>query len=281
MTEEQTWLIALSIEQLGQACKAAGVKVDGFRHLNLVPRLLLERQIMMVLNRHRGQARSAKLRAALGSAWRERYPALEGLLKGGLTPAAGDERPELERWGEWLAGLCRTFGRAPVQMGVQVMDLPWAENERLSQLEPYWPADVALMPTPAAPEGVEPTTEVEEDEEATVALRPEWRQERSQLRAKLKSLAQENQGLQRARTSAEYRAAHYQAQVEQVRVEMEALANRTDWPHPRMMVQRLIHGLMEARRQILDLEMANAELRLALGQTPEAEAAADMEESEE
>jgi predicted RNase H-like nuclease (RuvC/YqgF family) len=96
----------------------------------------------------------------------------------------------------------------------------------------------------------------------------EWRQERALLRAKLKTLSQENQALQRARTSAEHRAAHYQAQVERVREEIEELIQRSDWPKPTIMVQRLIRGMMEARRQILDLELANAELLAKLDQTP-------------
>lgn len=281
MSEEQTWLLALSSEQLGQASRAARVKVDGFRNLSVVPRPLLERQIMMVLGRQRGHDRSAKLRSALGSTWRERYPALFGLLKAGVTTAAGDDRPEVQRWGDWLAGLCRTFGRAPVQMGVQVVDLPWADNELLAKLEPYWPVDLPLMPEPVAPEAGEPAAEESAAEVQSAGAPPEWRLERREWRAKLKSLTQENQALQRARTSAEHRAAHFQTQVEQVRAEMEALANRTDWPPPKMLVQRLIRGLMDARRQILDLEIANAELRLALGQPSEAEAAAEMAEPEE
>lgn len=279
MSEEQTWLLALSATQLGQACKAAGLKVDGFRNLALVPRLLLERQIMLVLNRQRVHARSAKLRSALRKAWEERYPALSGVLLAGLTPSGEGEQPEVERWGEWLVGLCRTFGRAPVQMGVQVASLPWLDDQLLAALESYWPADLPPMLEPVAPEVDEPAPAPESAPEVAPA---EWRVERSQLRAELKSLRLENQGLQRARTSAEHRAAHYQAQVEQVRSELEALANRADWPHPKMLVQRLIRGLMEARRQILDLELANAELRMALGvgQTPEDEAAAEMLEPE-
>lgn len=278
MSEEGTWLLALSVTELAQVCKAVGLKVDGFRNLTLVPRLLLERQMMQVLNRQRGELWSAKLRSALERAWRERYPALQGLMKAGLTPAGDQERAEVERWGEWLVGLCRTFGRAPVEMGVQVADLPWAEPELLAALDEYWPADLPPVPPVDGPAVVVPPTAVEAPLEAPA----EWRIERSQLRAELKSLRQENQTLQRARTSAEHRIAHYQSQVEQVRAEMEALANRTEWPHPKMLVQRLIRGLMEARRQILDLELANAELRLTLGvgPTPEEEAAAEMFEPE-
>lgn len=276
MSEEQTWLLALPIEQLGQACKAAGVRVDGFRSLTQVPRLLLERQIMLVLGRQRGPARSIKLRSALGNAWRERYPALHDLLKAGLLPEPGDERPPVERWGEWLVDLCRTFGRAPVQMGMQLLDLPWADQELVAELAPYLSAELPLIPVAAEPD---PATAAPEEERRSVTAQPEWRQERNQLRARLKSLAQENQALQRARTSAEYRAAHYQAQVEQVRAEMEQLANREDWPQPKLLVQRLIRGLMEARRQILDLELANHELR-RLGQEAKGEPSAERAETE-
>jgi hypothetical protein len=281
VSEEQSWLIALSMEELSEACKAAGVKVAGFRHLTQVPRLLLERQIQTILTKHGGQTRSAKLREALAKAWRERYPTLARVAQTGLAEPV-DDRSEFERVGEWLAGLSRAFGRAPVLMGVGLHEikLPLAVvgEEFFHQLESYWPADAPLLPAPAAPPEAAPeaAAPVPRPEEEVVAAeeRSEWRQERGPLRAKLKSLSQENQALQRARTSAEHRAAHYQSLVQQARAEMEALASRTDWPQPAIMTQRLIRGLMEARRRILELELANTELRAALEQATAASAAA-------
>lgn len=277
MNEEQGWLIALATDQLAAACQAASIKVDGFRHLQQVPRLLLQRQIITILTKQRGYGRTVRLRTALAALWRERYAALAERLKSGPPTAAAEGEEVAEAPSDWLAELCRVHGRAPVQMGLQVEELPWATGEELSRLIAAWPADLPLVQEPAEPVASEaaadPATESEslEGEPAPMveSERPDWRQERAQLRARLKSQAQEIRELQRARTSAEHRAAHYIAQVEQVRTEMEALTNRTDWPQPRQLVQRLIRGLMGARQQILDLERSNAELREALGQGTE------------
>jgi hypothetical protein len=278
VSEEQQWLTCLSTDQLVAACKEAGVKVDGFRQLAMVPRLLLERYVTSVLTKKPWQTRAMKLRTALKSRWQERFAALATALEAG-PPAGEGEDPE--RWGEWLSGLSRQFGRAPVLMGLNLTDVlvPPATTDPsfLERLDPFWPMLTAEGAPPPDAEDAEPVP-APVQEEALDPRHGEWRQERALLRAKLKALAQENQALQRARTSAEHRVAHYQSQVERVREELDGIVQRTDWPRPTLLVQRLIRGMMEARRQILDLELEKAELLAELGRSrPEPEEPDDLD----
>lgn len=262
MSEEEQWLHCLSTEQLVLACKEAGVKVDGFRQIAMVPRLLLERHLMSVLTKNPWHSRAMKLRGALKQRWEERYPILAGVLQAGLPGTAGEE-PDAGRWGQWLAGLSRQFGRAPVLAGLNLTEAlvqaATADPAFLERLEPFWQQPEAQGAV--VPELIAAEAELEPTQEQTADPREEeWRRERAALRAKIKALTQENQALQRARTAAEQRAVHYQSQVERVREEMERLGERSDWPSPTLMVQRLIRGLMEARRQVLDLELEKARL---------------------
>jgi hypothetical protein len=276
-------LASLSGEELIQACRQAGVGVRGFRDPGQVPRSLLERTALIVLNKPGWHPYAAEFREALARRWRRRHPSAAELFAG------LNETEPAEGWDGWILEAGRRFGWRPVMEGLTFHLVPaglraWIDRQGMKGLMAVWEAEevpeVAMgAESTRVPANVRESAAAEADRgQPETSDTSDWKRERAALRAKIRALQEENRALQRARTAAEHRALHYQEQVERMKREIATVVDRNDWPQPSRLVQRLVSGILEARREILTLHGELAVLRAGQA-SPAVEERLEAEES--
>jgi hypothetical protein len=252
-------LVSLTSEELIQACRAAGVGVRGFRDPGQVPRSLLERTALIVLNKQGWHPHAADFREALARRWRRHHPAAADLFAG------LEETEPPEGWDGWILATGRRFGWRPVMEGLAFHLVPaglrdWIDRQGVEGLVAVWEAEkvpevlVDAESARVAANARESAPAEADRGEPEGSDTSDWKRERAALRAKMRALQEENRQLQRARTAAEHRALHYQELIERMKREIAAVAGRDDWPQPSRLVQRLVAGILEARREIMALQ---------------------------